>query len=171
MKQISNEAKARYFAQYLGQEKSGVFDAPGRLTGTDCDQMRYGYDTITKLLLRPLSSLTQEEVIQIAHLLIDEQQTMLIHSKLLDSVFVFEDDCSKTGYTYLEFHLTGGIDVGNIDINNVQNRDSMECASESILNTYQYLQQIGVALPYYDASTNTHYTVDDLVELGVVKLI
>lgn len=186
MKPITSEDKARYFAMYLRQQidsfttspsgiLSGVKITPPHYNGSEAIFVFDNYDIFPRnvgdytIQLRPISSLNELEVAELAKMLIDDEKEHSVHRKFFDNVFVFEDDCAKTGHSYIEIHLTGGIDVGTIDINAPQQRSSCESASECILHAYQYLQSIGIAIPFY--CNGQTYSVFDLVEAGIIKLI
>lgn len=151
MKPISNETKARYFSLYRGQ-KSEAYGSTERVTGLLCDHIAMAYDTKSSLSLRPVSSLNDLEVMQIAKIhdadfdwkIVERTKSFIVLKSRTWTLWIWlkEDEPLITVES-----LTGGETPYNI------------------LQCYQYLQSIGIALPYME------YSVSDLVEAGVIKLV
>lgn len=158
---ITNEIKAKIFAQYLGQNvmlcqnrpTEGLTELIFPLVGVKRESFMIQKDDWTfgqsrhfsdkyrdSLLLKPLSAITDEDIIWVAKYVNDEE----------------EEDYSEA---IAQKHFL-------IDVLLTKDRDESitEMTPIEILYIYQYLQSKGYALPYMD------YSVEDLVKAGIYKL-
>lgn len=157
------EEKAKFFAQYIGQpitfglgtvkyEYEGYTQGDtGFLAGILGNQIVIGYiaeekrDTYHQsiLLLKPLSSITDEDAIEVTLLLpwFNKTGNERVYKNTYGNKVVSSDD--------------GDFKYGKFEIK----IDSLTPRQ------YQYLQSKGYALPYMN------YSVEELVEMGWVKLV
>ncbi len=140
---ITNEIKARVFAQYMpntilinGEESNFVsINRSGRINRSEHNP------DACQLILKPLSAITDEDAIR----------------------------CSK--YSGWDLEITSDssrqscIDCGKRVAGEYQRNYSKACINGTEwLQIYQYLQSKGYALPYME------YSVEDLVKAGIYKL-
>jgi hypothetical protein len=114
------------------------------------------------LLLRPLSSITDDEAVQMALIMgltsgdFTIERTDEDGQPLLCLNAEEESQC-------LSIFFEGDIYFHDLD--------SMDAVPGlNYLHAYTYLQQKGFALPFYDSVTNTTITVEQMVSAGIIKL-
>lgn len=143
--EISNEIKAKIFAQYFGAKCEHrvftierVWEDRGEFN-MDCDLIELCMDDTedykTTLLLKPLSSITDEDAIEVAkfcHISSHKDNHVLKHE----------------GKDLIENYLYRQSNVNGINW----------------LRVFDYLRSKGYALPYLN------YSIEDLVEAGIYKL-
>lgn len=140
--EISNETKAKIFAQYFGAKCEHlvftierVWEDRGEFN-MDCDLIELCMDDTeaykTTLLLKPLSSITDEDAIEVAKII----------------------KCKWCGSNVSEIkpHLSYLLN------------ENASIKGSIIFHLFQYLQSKGYALPYLN------YSVEDLVKAGIYKL-
>lgn len=162
--EITPEIKARFFAQYWGQtvylsfRSNRLHVVRGIIVSTD---NIYEDDC---LLLTPLSAISDEDAIQVAK--IANSTSFLNQIKWdvsSDNEYEFKTISSKWSFHSFDFDTTDGM---------VQMYDE-DKPSGMPLNHYgvfQYLQSRGYALPYYVTELSRTLSVDEQVELGLIKL-
>lgn len=152
MKQITPEIKARVFALYWGQK---VFTFPEN-NGWEPQKVGVsymdGYGIKNRcLLLKPLSSITDEDAIEVAKLVTGNKEWLgeVHYTALGSSVTLVKPDTTV--------NVTINIsDDGDIWDSRLHHTDA--------LSGHDYLRSKGYALPALG------YSVEELVELGVFKL-
>jgi hypothetical protein len=154
------ENKAKFFAQYFGQEiaeitKGSYTKKLGSIKVIDYDILKsVGLERMLKikysLKLKPLSKISDEDAIEVARILHGEEGDFKIvyNADSLTSVSAFGRPC------YAET-----IDIFWIGDLRYETADSIK-----ILNAYDYLRSKGYAIPWLDLS------VKDLIEYGWIKL-
>ncbi len=176
MKGITNETKSRIFAQYLGINFSTSIDGcngPYKLfsVSNENDSVRlnrepyhpflkegYSVNDCT-LLIKPISKISDEDAIEVGKIELGADVLLIRKEKthLNDNcIIVFGEG-------------TGEVNIGESweksYYDNCQDKYDGHEIHDLNIRVYQYLQSKGYALPYME------YSVDDLVELGVYKLI
>ena len=140
MKPISNETKARYFAMYLGTSVQSVKEPTidGLLTGVDDDDIFIAFEADSTLCFE-VSEYT---------LLLRPMRSLTEEEKSIIETIEGLDEDSYISFATMTYNKSDGSYIRPF-----------------LLQSYQYLQSIGIALPYME------YSVQDLVEAGVIKLI
>lgn len=163
MKKITNEIIAKIFSQYLGCQflYSGTKDNSTTELDLYALKLMIEYNDFNKctLLLTPLEQITDKDANEIALILGMEkwnQNDNFFVTHRRDDAIVF----STLGTTAILF-FNGQIFPNYNDKIRTTNEHK---ESLMIIYVYQYLQSKGYALPYMN------YSVDELVENGVIKL-
>lgn len=165
--QLDAELKAYVFAQYYGQKvyiHSTWQDVKGNEPFT-LDSTLFNSFAINdgRLYLRPLSSIIDDEAIEVAKMagisydFVEENGKIEICRNEKDiSVYYWV----QTSYEYDEYDKM----PFSISFVHYEFFDHMGCSNNS-LSVWQYLQQQGFALPVF--FKDTPYTVDQLTDKGI----
>lgn len=139
------EAKAKFLAHYIGKEWRNSIGKPFMLTFMDIDSLFNGAH-IT-LLLKPLSSITDEDAINLAKIISGNNEEKIIgRAEYRVLVSIGEDELG----VWFDGELLVSDDFQNPLL---------------ILECYDYLRSQGYTLPYNGLS------VEEQIEYGWVKLI
>lgn len=149
MKVITLDVKSKIFAQYFGSEYIYKNEF-GSFKGT----IEFGHNTKShienknsRILLKKLINISDEDAIEIAKM----QVYRYGEEKNFERTTMYEHHTVFMGEKAEDY-------VKSLLINSIYH-------DEFSLNIWQYLMSKGYALPYLD------YSVEELVELGVYKLI
>lgn len=146
MKTITSENKVNFYAPYwhlevaYGGDNTGA-DSIGYML-LDLKESGYNEEDFKywKVYLKPLSSISDEDAIQICRII-------------------------GINETMSRFTTPSAIRIGKRMIEDLFTLTPKDVTEPfRVISIYQYLQSKGYALPYIN------YSVDDLVELGVIKL-
>lgn len=175
-KEITNEIKAKIFAQYLGQNIliGKTIQGAKIVTGFTISVISAGESPSLKLLVTPLSKITDEDAIEVAKMACYE-----IQNEQYDEIHTTNKICKAgrridlMGRTFFSVWFTKhGIArcivqiYENGDVVNQINNDGYFKfqPTKNQCKIHQYLQSKGYAMPYLD------YSVEDLVRFGVYQL-
>lgn len=156
MKELTQTAKARFFAQYWGQTFINGINGHSVLSFIDINDISLGRIEAA-ILLKPLSSITDEDAIEVAimlrpmsfemhprgwHIERTEREIEITHNQ---SIYEFDIDF-----------------MGSIGVDNGQSWEYM--GNTEYLNAYDFLRSKGYALPFIGLS------VEEMVQAGWLKL-
>ena len=162
MKEITKEIKAKIFAQYIGQrfltpaivEPSDLF----KVTYETCSKIQedhYMFSNI-QVLLNEIQNISDEDAIEVAKYLNWGRD---IIKKRLDGDIREDQNIDDLK----EMYVIVGKESTKVFFG--KSVDSVSTSPLEYAYCFQFLQSKGYALPYLD------YSVEELVELGVYKLI
>lgn len=126
------DLKARYFGLYIGQK---VFSSDS--SNGEVYKLNKAYTDFGFLLLRSISSLTDEEAIEVARIAYPDYKTT-------------DPELASLGLS-IRRDFKSNLGAGSTTWG--------KC-----IQIYQYLQSIGIALPYLN------YSVENLTKLGIIKI-
>ncbi len=165
--ELSNQEKAKIFALYLGQQFVYEDNEPDDICGVYGDDVVYGNDadesgegifsiSECKLILSPLSSISDEDALEIAEI-ITSPGYYIAQYEVFDRTDKFiQVMCqNKQGEEYggsVFIYFNGDIDW------DYHNKDKCDGHGMRLLQSYDYLREHGYALPYKGR---------DLFELGI----
>lgn len=139
------ENKQRFFALYWGQEVqmhvSGNIYKVGKIAPIA--------PTISHLVLKPLSAISDENAIEVAKILIDDNQDFKVYDHPFDGLFVFKDNVSVSGYSYVEFWKYN-IECGTYYPKHPDKRKELMVSACLFLQAYDYLRSKSYLLPFMD---------------------
>lgn len=172
--------KIKVFGLYLGcevmygfedRQRRGVLTGHHEIFGWQvCDHAnpivpyRFVKEDLLKLILTPLEQISDEDVVHLATLLIDDEKDMSIYSKAFDDypLYIFKDSGSKTGFYYIDIcKYDGNIEVGVIEPEHPSKRAQCDISACLFMEAYDYLRSRYYNLPYMGM---------DLVENGIAVL-
>lgn len=166
---MNTQFKKYLFAQYIGQEvlMHPTLDFAYTVTGNNLLGEQYAKDCY--LLLRPLSSITDAEAIEVAKITSVLPDDGLIVER--DTTFVRVYDSLNDTLSYGQEYWRDVVTIPfNLEVWYYDNGgDVNQCDVIRAAMIYQYLQQQGIALPIY--FNGEHYSVERQVNEGCVKLI
>lgn len=155
------EAKAMFFAQYWGQ-KVRVWAVNG-----DANVFKVGQTYMSKhilkncsLLLKPLSSITNEDATEVAKILDFHDGDGLIIQRNKDHIGIYDkynDEPFRLNTLYMYHNV---LEIFSKD----ERRKVFQYDLERLLQVTDYLRSKGYALPWMG------YSVEEMVQAGWVKL-
>lgn len=160
---MNTELKARYFAQYIGLSVLRHIEMTSHNLSKCLTSDMIFCDNTWYLLLRDISSLTDEEAIQVAKILGCVKPSF---ERYVNYFLIRDDDdqpypMGRSGFTFKLWYYDISLElVINGRIGQITNQ----------LAVFEYLKSIGIALPCFDHETNQLIPVSELVNKGWVKL-
>lgn len=154
--EISNEVKAKVFAQYLGQKVyiGGKKYVLGALTTTDRKNVDlfYACDNVSQMLLRPLSEITDEEIKELVKIFLNKEPSVFSIERVDKDFIIAQYNLVETpGEKFSQIQMT--LVINGERIENVWNYRYPKGTAGSredhghINMCYQYLQSKGYDLP------------------------
>lgn len=165
--EITNDIKAKIFALYWGQmvQKGGMsqVDWAGRAGKCDVEDTSF-------LELTPLSDITDEDMIQVASIVLGRKVVPIELVRWDWRVYVVINREQSNSDKDVTLEYTVCLDFEDCKVrfviehirSNGAGIENTECPNA--LSAYDYLRSKGYALPYLN------WSVDDLVEQGIFKL-
>ena len=151
--ELTPSLKERFFAQYWGQKVKRINGDSELFTA---GVLRIGV-AISHLLLRPLSSITDDEAIEVAKM-VTSGETYLEIGRYANKIQIALTDSINR---YEKVQVAIWVETGNVTVFH----GTRQVGPWNMPCIYQFLYSIGFAIPFMD------YSVEELVAAGWVRLV